>query len=89
MKLSEERNQVRLFKEDVMLKIRRLTDREKLTLELMVEGLPNKTIADKLNVSVRTVESHRARTFEKLEVTSLADCVKLQLAYQEIQAQKI
>jgi two-component system response regulator FixJ len=88
MKLSEERNQARLFKEDVLLKIRRLTDREKLTLALMVEGLPNKTIADKLNVSVRTVESHRARTFEKLEVTSLADCIKLQLAYEEIQTQK-
>jgi len=88
IKLSEERYQARRFNEDILLKIGRLTDREKLVLELIVDGLPNKTIADKLGVSVRTVESHRANAIEKLEVTSLADCVKLQLAYQEIQHQK-
>ncbi|TDK68504.1 response regulator transcription factor [Sapientia aquatica] len=88
IKLSEERYQARRYNEDVLLKIGRLTDREKLVLELIVDGLPNKTIADKLGVSVRTIESHRANAIEKLEVTSLADCVKLQLAYQEIQHQK-
>lgn len=60
-------------------KLNRLTERENEVLHWVVEGLPNKIIADKLKVSTRTVESHRAKVFEKLEVNSLAECVKIQL----------
>jgi RNA polymerase sigma factor (sigma-70 family) len=61
-------------------KLKRLTERENEVLLWVVEGMPNKVIADKLKVSTRTVESHRAKIFEKLEVNSLAECVKIKLS---------
>ncbi|MEB0217415.1 MULTISPECIES: response regulator transcription factor [unclassified Undibacterium] len=65
---------------DVYEKISRLSERENQVLHLLVEGMPNKVIADRLKVSTRTVESHRAKLFEKLEVSSLAECVRIQLS---------
>jgi two-component system response regulator DctR len=50
-----------------------LTEREKDVMRLVVEGHPNKRIADELGISVRTVEVHRARVFEKMEVKSAVD----------------
>jgi two-component system, LuxR family, response regulator FixJ len=61
-------------------KLGRLTERENDVLRLIVDGLPNKLIARRLDVSTRTVESHRAKVFEKLEVDSLAECVKMHVA---------
>ncbi len=53
-----------------------LTKREVEVITLFAEGLSYKEIADKLNISVRTVESHKNNIFEKLELTSIADLVK-------------
>jgi two-component system response regulator DctR len=47
-----------------------LTEREREVMRLIVAGRPNKLIADELHISVRTVEVHRARVFEKMGVTS-------------------
>ena len=60
-------------------RVSNLTEREREVLNMVVEGLPNKTIAQRLDISTRTVETHRASLFEKLEVNSLAELVKLQL----------
>lgn len=57
-----------------------LSPREREVLSLIVEGLSNKHIARELNVSPRTVETHRANLFEKLEVDSLAGLIRLYLA---------
>jgi two-component system response regulator DctR len=54
-----------------------LTERESAVLRLVVEGLPNKLIADQLDISVRTVEVHRARVFEKMEVKSAVELSNL------------
>jgi two-component system response regulator DctR len=54
-----------------------LTDRERDVMRLVVEGRPNKLIADELDISVRTVEVHRARVFEKMEVKSAVELVNL------------
>ena len=43
----------------------------------MLEGLPNKLIADQLEISVRTVEVHRARVFDKMEVKSAVELANL------------
>ena len=40
-----------------------LTDRERAVMRLVLGGLPNKLVADQLDISVRTVEVHRARVF--------------------------
>ena len=53
-----------------------LTERECEVLGLIVEGLTNKEIGRALTLSPRTVESHRARVFAKLEVASLAHLIR-------------
>ncbi|MEY4757997.1 MAG: hypothetical protein RJA34_2895 [Pseudomonadota bacterium] len=50
-----------------------LTERERDVMRLVVEGLPNKLIADQLDISVRTVEVHRSRLFEKMDVKSAVE----------------
>ncbi len=54
-----------------------LTERERDVMRLVVEGLPNKLIADQLNISVRTVEVHRARVFDKMQVKSAVELANL------------
>lgn len=54
-----------------------LTERERDVMRLVVDGLPNKLIADRLDISVRTVEVHRARVFDKMEVKSAVELVNL------------
>ncbi len=54
-----------------------LTEREREVMQLVVQGLPNKLIADQLNISVRTVEVHRARVFEKMDVKSAVELSNL------------
>lgn len=58
-------------------RIAELTDRERDVMRLVVEGLPNKLIADRLSISVRTVEVHRARVFEKMDVKSAVELANL------------
>ena len=54
-----------------------LTEREKAVMRLVVDGLPNKLVADQLDISVRTVEVHRARVFDKMGVKSAVELVNL------------
>lgn len=61
------------------LKLAKLTPREKEVMDHLVQGKPNKIIASDLGLSVRTVETHRARLLSKLDVKSLSDLVRLSL----------
>jgi two-component system, LuxR family, response regulator DctR len=54
-----------------------LTEREREVMSRVAAGKLNKVIADELNVSVRTVEVHRARVFAKLGVRSAAEVATL------------
>ena len=54
-----------------------LTEREREVMRLVVEGRPNKLIADALDISVRTVEVHRARVFDKMDVKSAVELANL------------
>ena len=54
-----------------------LTERERDVMQLVAQGLPNKLIADELAISVRTVEVHRARVFDKMEVKSAVELANL------------
>lgn len=54
-----------------------LTQKERQIAELVVAGKSSPKIALDLNLSVRTVENHRARLMEKLHVESIVDLVKL------------
>ena len=53
-----------------------LTPRELEILQLIAEGLSSKEIADKLHVSARTVDSHRANMMEKLEIRKVSKLVR-------------
>lgn len=58
-------------------RVAELTERERDVMHCVVEGLPNKLIADRLNISVRTVEVHRARVFDKMDVKSAVELANL------------
>ncbi|MBB2484759.1 response regulator transcription factor [Mitsuaria sp. WAJ17] len=58
-------------------RVHELTEREREVMQLIVRGLPNKLIADQLHISVRTVEVHRARVFDKMEVKSAVELSNL------------
>lgn len=60
-------------------KMNLLTDREKEILVLVVEGRPSKTIADLLNLSVSTVDNHRAKILKKFEAETVADLTRIAL----------
>jgi len=57
----------------------RLTEREKEVLKLVAEGYTNQEIAYMLVISVKTVETHRARIMEKLEFRTRAELVRYAL----------
>lgn len=54
-----------------------LTERERDVMRLVVEGRANKMIAEALHISVRTVEVHRARVFDKMNVKSAVELANL------------
>jgi two-component system response regulator TtrR len=57
-----------------------LTQREREVLDRVVAGKINRVIAEELEISVKTVEAHRARIMEKLQVGSVAELVQASLA---------
>jgi two-component system response regulator DctR len=54
-----------------------LTDRERDVMRLVIDGKPNKQVANALGISVRTVEVHRARVFDKMNVKSAVELANL------------
>jgi DNA-binding NarL/FixJ family response regulator len=53
-----------------------LTDRERSVVQLIAEGHTNKVVARLLNISLKTVESHRSAVMHKLDFHSPADLVR-------------
>lgn len=57
--------------------VNRLTTREREVMELVLAGKLNKVIADELQISMRTVEVHRANLFEKMGVRTAVELAQL------------
>lgn len=57
--------------------LERLTPRERAVLRLLAEGLGQRDIAARLDISPRTVEVYKARMMEKLQCHTLADVVRI------------
>lgn len=55
---------------------REITDREEQVLRLIAQGFSNKEIASKLGISVKTVETHKAKAMDKMEFRSRAELVR-------------
>ena len=67
----------RRARDGLVARLTDLTERERDVMQLVARGLPNKLIADQLAISVRTVEVHRARVFDKMEVKSAVELANL------------
>jgi FixJ family two-component response regulator len=65
----------------VELRIARLNERDRETLQLIVAGVSNKSMAARLFISERAVEMRRAAIMRKLEVRSLAELFELTIAH--------
>lgn len=77
LQLSEQVLQARWEQRQKQRALAELTEREREVMAQVVEGKPNKLIADALDISVRTVEVHRARVFEKMNVKSAVELANL------------
>ncbi|SIQ71570.1 two component transcriptional regulator, LuxR family [Aromatoleum tolulyticum] len=64
-------------RETVEARLALLTAREQEVMELILAGKFNKVIADELCISMRTVEAHRSKVFEKMEVRSAVELAQL------------
>lgn len=58
--------------EALSVRLASLSEREREVLEMVLEGIQTRVIANNLNIAIKTVEFHRSRIREKLGVTSLA-----------------
>ena len=62
---------------EVRSRVDQLTPGERAVMDLIVQGQPNKTIARKLEISVRAVENRRSAIFTKMQADSVAELVRL------------
>jgi DNA-binding NarL/FixJ family response regulator len=64
----------------------RLSPREREVVQLLAEGKSNKEVAEVLHLSVKTVETHRAKIMAKLELRSFSDLVRYAIRNRIVQA---
>ncbi len=62
-----------------------LSKRETEILRMMAEGIPNIEIADRLFISIRTVESHKSHIMQKLDLHTTAELVKYAIRHKLIE----
>lgn len=77
IRIDEERHRVAESHAELATRLQRLTPRERAVLELLAEGMQHRDIAQRLNISPRTVEVYKARMMEKLQCRSLAEVVRI------------
>ena len=77
VRASRERMAAAAAQRGIEARFARLNKREREVMERVIAGLANKVIADELDISVRTVEVHRARMFEKMNVRSAVELANL------------
>jgi len=68
--------------QDVGRRLLDLTSRERDVLELVLTGIPNKSIASRLDITERTVELRRASVMKKLHVQSTVELIRLVTQYE-------
>jgi two-component system, LuxR family, response regulator FixJ len=80
LRLDAGRRNERVERHRVRALIECLTNEERLVMDSIVDGLTNKTIAFRLDSSLRTVETRRRSVYDKLNVDCVAQLVKLVVA---------
>jgi RNA polymerase sigma factor (sigma-70 family) len=64
---------------EVEKRLAKLTPREREVFGHLAQGLRSRAIAEKLGIGERTLESHRQRVMQKIEVNSIAELVRLSM----------
>lgn len=77
-----ERRAQRARHEEIRARIETLTSREREVADLIAQGIPNKTIAAQLGISVKTLDVHRSHILAKLRLRTNAELVRAMLAVQ-------
>ncbi|HEY3799288.1 MAG TPA: response regulator [Caulobacteraceae bacterium] len=83
MATTQEQSERRLEQERQRDRLGQLSAREREVMDLIVAGRSSPSIARALGISVRTVETHRARVMEKMDAGCLADLVRLSVRFAE------
>ncbi|HKU47858.1 MAG TPA: response regulator [Burkholderiales bacterium] len=78
----------RARREQLAGRLAALTERERGVLQRVIEGKANKVIAAELEISVKTVEAHRAKVMEKMGVDSVAELVQRIIGFSLMEASK-
>ncbi|NMG33384.1 response regulator [Azoarcus sp. TTM-91] len=73
----DENRQAAADRGTVEARLATLTAREREVMDLILEGKFNKVIADELAISMRTVEAHRSRVFDKMKVRSAVELAQM------------
>ena len=77
IKWHRKRHAIETRRAELEERMARLTPHEKIVMEKLVDGTPNKVIASQLEMGLRTVELRRATIMKKLDVRSLAELVRV------------
>lgn len=62
--------------EEIKERYKELTERKTQIVSLLIKGLLNREIGERLGISTRTVEVHRARAFKKLQVHTISELIQ-------------
>ena len=81
-----ERHKQKSVDEIILRRLQRLSPREREIMTLLVEGKSNKVIAAELEISIRTVENHRAKIMDKAGAGSFSQLIHYSLLEKSLQA---
>lgn len=63
-------------------RLAQLTPREREVMDLVVAGHPNKVVANRLGIAVRTVEIHRAKVMDKSQARNLSELIRMAMLFE-------